>query len=352
MANPVPSEPDGSDLIGSKRELTRAVERSVADLDANDLVLVACSGGPDSLALAAVTAECAQRGIVRAGAIVVDHQLQEHSQDVAMAAGKQCVALGLDPVEVIEVNVAQGPGNSGLEAAARTVRRQALVQAAGRHGASAILVAHTLDDQAETVLLGLARGSGARSLAGMASEDGLWRRPLLSIRRTHVRAALESFGLRAYEDPHNVDDAFARVRVRRSALPALESDLGPGVTEALARSAALLRADNEALDEWARREAAVRLATSAKGMTVALVAAGIDLRTVPSAVRTRLLRTALLAAGVPGGSITSKHLRSVDALVGDWRGQGPVRLPGDIDARRESAKLVIYRAGPIRSTGV
>ncbi|HTN59324.1 MAG TPA: tRNA lysidine(34) synthetase TilS, partial [Protaetiibacter sp.] len=211
--------------------------------EAAPLVLVALSGGADSLALAAATAFEAPRAGIRAGAIVVDHGLQEGSDAVAARAAEQARTLGLEPVLVtrVEVGTAGGP-----EAAAREARYAAILEAVSDTGASAALLAHTLDDQAETVLLGLARGSGGASLMGMEAEAGVLRRPLLGIRRATTRQACLDEGLEPWDDPHNLDPAFARVRVRLHVLPLLESELGPGVAEALARTAELLRQDEEA----------------------------------------------------------------------------------------------------------
>ncbi len=324
------------------------MEAGVADLAADDLVLVGCSGGADSLALATLAADTASRGLIRAGAVVVDHQLQAGSERAAQQAAQACHRMGLNPVEVVRVEVDQRPGSGGLEAAARNARRRALVIAARHHGARAILLGHTRDDQAETVLLGLARGSGSRSLAAMAAHDGLWRRPLLTVDRQDTRLLCELAGLEPHEDPHNEDPRFARVRVRREVLPVMESQLGPGITEALARTAHLLYADNAALDQWAATQAELRLEAPTDGTTsVALGGPTDPLLAVPLAVRTRLYRLALLAAGCPPGSLTAAHLAAVDRFVSDWRGQGPTRVPGDREVARTRDKLVFYPAAPL-----
>ena len=224
----------------------RSVRAAVADLAPGDLVLVACSGGPDSVALAVALAHEAPRAGLRAGAVTVDHGLQPGSADRAAEVAAQLVDLGLAPVEVATATVG---GSGGPEGAARTARYLALDEAADRLGAAAVLLGHTRDDQAETVLLGLARGSGARSLAGMPPTRGRYRRPLLDLPRDTVRKA--AAGHPTWADPHNDDPAFARTRVRRELLPVLERELGPGVAAALARSADQLRADADALDDWA-----------------------------------------------------------------------------------------------------
>lgn len=319
--------------------LRAAVRADLADLPAGSLVLVACSGGPDSLALAAATAFVASRLPLpaRAGAVVVDHGWHAASARVAAAAAATCRDLGLDPVEVVAVDTSQGEG--GPEARARAARHAALEAAAARHGAGAVLFGHTRDDQAETVLLGLARGSGARSLAGMPRRRGLLRRPFLDQPRTATRRACEVLGLTAWDDPSNGDPAYARSRVR-AALTALDAALGPGLVEALARTADLLREDADALDL-----AAAALLQDARdggsGLDVAVLAAA------PDAVRRRALLQAVRAAGAPAGALGRRHVLAVDALCTAWRGQGPAHLPGGVVARRECGRLLL---APDRAT--
>jgi tRNA(Ile)-lysidine synthase len=234
--------------------------------------------------------------------------------------------LGLDPVRSVSVTV-DGPG--GPEAAARAARYAALEKAAADAGAAAVLLGHTLDDQAETVLLGLARGSGPRSLAGMPPRRGLFVRPLLGVRRSVTAEACAALGLSVWSDPHNADRRFARVRVRLDALPALEAALGPGVTEALARTAGQLRDDAEVLDEIAaergRRDAPLSAASLAG---------------LPGGVRSRVLRSAALAAGCPAGALTAAHVARIAELVTDWRGQRGVDLPGGVRAARRSGEVL------------
>ncbi|GAA3118244.1 hypothetical protein GCM10020001_042770 [Nonomuraea salmonea] len=224
------------------------MREALADLPQGALVLVACSGGADSLALAAATAFVAPRAELRAGLVTVDHQLQEGSGERAVSVARIGSEMGLGPSEVLTVTVGT---EGGPEAAAREARYAALSEAAERLRAAAVLLGHTRDDQAETVLLGLARGSGTRSLSGMASVAAIYRRPLLGIPRATTVAACGALGLRPWDDPHNEDPRFTRVRVRRRVLPVLEAELGPGVAEALARTAAMAREDADALDEWA-----------------------------------------------------------------------------------------------------
>lgn len=287
-------------------------------------MLVALSGGPDSLALAAATAFEAPRAGVRAGAVVVDHGLQAGSADAAARAARQAADLGLDPVLVRTVTVGT---EGGPEAAARAARYAALEAAATETGAAAVLLGHTLDDQAETVLLGLARGSGAASLQGMAAMSGLYLRPLLGIRRATTVQACADAGLEPWLDPQNDDGAYARVRVRRRVLPVLEEELGPGIPEALARTAEQLREDAEALDHFAEEIAEDLAEHSEAGISLPVRALEVQ----PAALRQRLIR--LVVASEFHVSLSRAQTLEVARLVTDWHGQGPIDLPGLTAAR-------------------
>src|SRR3954453_14255850 len=267
----------------------RAALRSLLrDVAPGSIVVAAVSGGADSLALAAALAHVASKLRLTAGAAIVDHGVQPGSAEQAERAAEQCRGLGLDPVTVHTVAVGRA---GGPEAAARAARYAALDATA----ADVVLLGHTLDDQAETLLLGLARGSGARSLSGMAAVSGRYRRPFLGVRRTETRAACRALGLEPWHIPHNAAMAYARVRVRREVLPALEAALGPGIVESLARSAGLLRDDADALDEWADKAQAEGLVLSA-------------LSALPAAVRTRVLRRGGTAPRAPPGGGGGRHV--------------------------------------------
>ncbi len=310
-----------------------AVRGSLADLEAGRLVLVGLSGGADSLALTVAVAFVAPRAGLRLGAVVVDHGLQDGSAQAAARAAEQAGRLGADPVEVVRVEVG---GAGGPEAAARAARRAALTDVATRHAAAAVLLAHTQDDQAETVLLGLARGSGARSLAGMRPHDGLWRRPLLSMTRSQTQSVCDDAGLQAWADPHNEEPAYARVRVRRHLLPAFEDALGPGIGAALARTADLVRADADLLDELADR-----LCTEVTRADGTLEVAG--LLAAPPALRSRVLRLAALLAGCPASDLSAGHVAALSRLVTDWHGQLGADLPGSVVATRSGGTLRVHR---------
>lgn len=287
---------------------------------------VALSGGPDSLALVATAAP-----VRPTTALIVDHGLQPDSDAVAQAARRQALDLGCAGARVLPVVVGTA---GGPEAAARAARYVALD--AARDGRP-VLLAHTLDDQAETVLLGLGRGSGARSIAGMRAVDPPWYRPLLGVRRSQTRAVCAELGIAAWDDPHNHDRRFTRVRLRREVLPLLEDVLGGGVAEALARTATALREDTEALDAFAERTLAA--ARVGEALSVAV------LESLPAAVRRRVIRGWLLTGGASG--LSDKQIRAVDALVTAWRGQGGAAVGSDqrhrrLFAARRDGTLVLY----------
>jgi len=297
--------------------------------------LVACSGGPDSLALADAVAFVAPRLGVRAGLVTVDHDLQPGSAQRAADVAAWARAAGFDPVEVVTVDVTGRPG--GPEAAAREARYAALISTAQRYEATVVLLGHTRDDQAETVLLALARGAGPRGLAGMPAARTVGGvtllRPLLGIGRAQTAEACLARGLKPWTDPHNTDLSYARARVRRDALPALVAALGPDVIDNLARTADLLAADAEVLDALAA-EAADTARTGDGTLRVPV------LRDLPAALRSRVLHAWARELGAPGGAVSHRHVVALDALVVAWHGQGPVHLPGGITVERRADRLV------------
>ena len=309
-------------------------------------IAVACSGGADSLALAAATVRGAghRSDPLAVHGLVVDHGLQPGSADVAARTARRLTEMGCTSVRVLRVAV---DGGRNVEAAARRARYDAL-RAARPHPSALVLLGHTMDDQAETVLLGLGRGSGARSIAGMRELDPPWGRPLLGVRRAATREACAADGIEVWDDPHNADPRFRRSRLRAEVLPLLEDVLAGGVTQALARTAAQLREDCDALDAIA-----ADLLTAAAAGQNAGADGGLDvdlLTGAPPAVRRRSLRSWLLAGGAT--ELTDAHLRAVDALVGRWRGQGAVDLPGRLVARRAHGRLHLVRRGAVRRGAV
>jgi len=304
--------------VATGRNLVRA---ALSDLGPGSRVVVGVSGGVDSLALAAVTSFVADREAYELSALVVDHQLQDDSARVAARAADQLDGLGIiAEVVTVEVGTSGGP-----EAAARRARYEALERTA----ADAILLAHTLDDQAETVLLGLGRGSGPRSIAGMSPVDGVLRRPFLTLRRAETERICRAHGLEWWSDPHNSDPAYRRSRLRAEVMPLLEDVLGGGVAEALARTADQVRSDSAYLDDIA--------ATVESPL-------GVDtLRDLAPAVRSRVLRRGALEAGADGSALTAAHLLELDRLVTDWHGQVRIELPGGIACVREGDSLSYVR---------
>lgn len=279
------------------------------------------------MALAEAVAHEARRASWSAGAVVVDHGLQAGSADVAARAAGRLRDLGLGPVVVERVAVVDN--GSGLESAARDARYAALSGVADRLGAAVVVVGHTLEDQAEQVLLGLVRGSGARSLAGMASVRGIYRRPLLGVTRAECRESLKAEGVEWWDDPMNDDAAFTRVRARR-AVADLEADLGPGIVAALGRSADQLREDADFLDSLAD-DAVAALGPGPWEVT--------QLAALPRAVRSRVWRRLLIAAGAPAGQVSTRHTDACDSLVVDWRGQGAAHVPGPLRVSRTDGRI-------------
>ena len=322
------------DRPGALAELRAAVTRFAGEHTLRDSEwCVALSGGPDSLALTAAAA-----AVRPTTALIVDHRLQQDSAEVARTARAQALTVGCVAARILRVEVG---AVGGPEAAARSARYAALDEA--RAGA-AVLLAHTLDDQAETVLLGLGRGSGPRSIAGMRSYDPPWGRPLLGVRRAVTAAACAELQLTPWSDPHNTDARFTRVRLRTEVLPLLEDVLGGGVAEALARTADALRADGEVLDVLAAQ--VLDRARRADGLAVS------ELIDVAPAVRRRVLRAWLLTGGARG--LTERHIRGVEALVSAWHGQGGVAVPGSrpghrLFAARRAGTLTLH-IEPVRRT--
>jgi tRNA(Ile)-lysidine synthase len=316
------------DVAAVRLAVRRALERHPVEVP----ILVACSGGADSVALAAAAAfECDRTGRA-AGMVTIDHGLQDGSMAQAGRVAGFGYELGYDPVHLIRVEVGI---DGGPEGAARAARYGAIERVRGK---AIVLLGHTADDQAETVLLGLGRGSGARSIAGMRPESAGYGRPLLGLRRTQTEQACVALGLDYWQDPHNDDASFRRVRLRREVLPLLEDVLAGGVTEALARTATQLQADLDTLDQLA-----------AELLEGAATPGGLDVDALarhPDGILSRTLKGWMDGSGV--GQITSSHVAELCRLVRDWRGQGPIDLPGGYRVTRASGTLCLIppAAGP------
>ena len=339
------------------------------------LVLVACSGGRDSMALAAVShIVCTSMG-VRCGAVIVDHGLQAGSERVAGEAADCCRALGLGPVIMRNATV-QARGE-GLEAAARQARYDELCAAAHESGAIAVLLAHTMDDQAETVLIGLLRSRGVDALAGMPQvftrSGATFARPLLTLTRAETTGICEDLGVEYWDDPTNGDavdgelpnDYPLRSRVRHDLLPAIERFAGFNVTRHFAESARLARMDKEYLDQrsdevmgeavaavdWPASSAAVSTDapracvagdTNDSSHGIGLMISVKRIAREPEAIRLRVIAHALSQAGV---NASAAQIAAIDRLVVDWHGQGGVSLPRGYSANRKKHVIRVCQDG-------
>lgn len=288
-------------------------------------ILLGVSGGADSMALAvAAQAEGVGKRLIP---VVVDHGLQENSSEITLKVVARLQKMGFQEIFTARASVEL---QDGLEASARRARYKVFEQAIETYGAEIFLLAHTLNDQAEGVLLGIARGSGTRSLSGMRERNGIYVRPFLEISREETELACSEANLEIWSDPHNENLDLTRVQVRKKLLPELESKLGPGVVAALARSARILGEDADALDEWANQ---VTNEIGNNNLDIEVLAK------LPKAIRSRVLRKAIYAAGAPAGSISAEHLKPVESLVTAWEGQGECALPGGVKVCRISGRL-------------
>ena len=312
-------------------ELRKAVRFWFEKLEPNSKVCIGVSGGADSLALAAAAKLEANNFSIDLVAVIVDHGLQENSAEISQFAKQQLTKLGFEDIFIGKANVQI---TDGLEASARRARYKVFQQAIETYNPNIFLLGHTKNDQAEGVLLGLARGSGTKSLSGMQEVSGNFVRPLLGIDRVTTEIACREANIEFWVDPHNSNQEFTRVRVRENILPLLENEIGPGIIDALARSAKILREDATALDEWAES-----IFRQVEPMDIEIsILVGL-----PDAIRSRVLRMAIYAAGAPVGSISAAHLEPIEAFVSDWRGQGHTSLPGGVKVCRISGRLSLSK---------
>ena len=316
-------------------EVRRALRPWLQEMDSDSTILLGVSGGADSMALAyGVFHECDEALRPNLIPVVIDHCLQPGSKEVAELVKVRLQEIGFATVELHSIVVAI---RDGMEASARRARFELFSGLIEKYHSKYFLLGHTRDDQAETVLLGLSRGSGTRSLSGMAIRNGAFLRPLLDLTREETRLACLEAEIEIWDDPHNHDPSYARVRARRHVLPIMEAELGPGISAALARSAKILREDADALDSWAEE---IYSRVDPADIPVEVMA---DL---PKAVRIRVLRRAIYSLGAPSGSITAEHLAPIEAFITDWRGQGATSLPGGVKVARISGRLSLLRLLP------
>ncbi|MBT5847616.1 MAG: tRNA lysidine(34) synthetase TilS [Micrococcales bacterium] len=326
-------------LTPAVADVRRALRQSLQalQLEPESRVLVACSGGPDSMALAAAAAFEAPKLGLRVAAVIVDHGLQEQSAMVAAETAKKLDALGLDPVVIEKVSVSEN--GSGPEAAARDARYQALERARVLVSAELVLLGHNLEDQAETVLLGLTRGSGLRSIAGMQMLDAEKKllRPLLQVSRETLRASCQDQDIEFWTDPHNSDPKFTRVRIRQL-LENLEHQLGPGFADALSRTAEMADEADAVVLNQAKLLLATAAANNASGQIGLTVSALAD--ALPGIRRRAIFETAL-AAGAK--SVSRVQVLGVDELITNWHGQKKLALSG-ITVERVGDRIVFTRS--------
>jgi tRNA(Ile)-lysidine synthase len=323
-------------------DVRRAVRSSWDKYDVKEgqVISVACSGGADSLALASACIFEGKRAGIRVIAVIVNHNLQEGSDLVALKAKEQLIGLGYELVEVLSVRVEKS--SLGLEADARNARYEALEEFALKHNVRYTMLGHTLDDQAETVLLGLARGSGPKALSGMPllSTDGKYLRPLLQIRRAETVSYCKDTALEFWSDPQNLDTKFSRVRARLNVLPLMEKELGPGISEALARTAEIIQEDLAYLDSQAAKQFVLVSRTSADSIVldVALLAE------LPKALSNRVIHKALAFAGAEP---TKAQIDSVWDLTINWHGQKPLNLPS-VRVERKGKEIILFSTNPMK----
>ena len=301
--------------------LQNAVSNLLKDFEPADLILVGCSGGADSIALVWSASVVCKRLNLNLGVLIVDHQLIAESNQVAENTKKQCAEFGINQIIVKKIKVVLE--NEGLESAARKARYKAFEEVIKETNAKALMLAHTQDDQAETMLMRLTRGSGAKSLSAMSEVSGKYLRPFLHVRKFEIKDALEKEDIKYWNDPANSNSDFLRVKVRNELIPKLIEVLGDSVVEALDRTSMLLKNDNDILDQIALNHYQEN-----RQLLIS------KLEDLPSAIRTRVIKLAALDAGVNPGPFSFEHIEAIDALVTNWHGQSHIDLPGFVQASR------------------
>jgi len=281
-------------------------------------LLIAVSGGADSLALAAACEFEAKKLDLKIAAAVIDHSLQKGSDKVTAQTAKTLAALGFEEVVVKKIAVGKA---GGPEAAARTARYTALESLRQKTKSNFVVLGHTSSDQAETVLLGLVRGSGSKSLSGMSEKTGFLLRPLLGIERATTEAFCKDSGIKYWSDPQNQDKKFLRVMIRKHVLPFLEKQLGGSVAASLVRTSDQLREDNTYLESQADKSFKKYAKVSGSGISFDAKA----IEKLPAAILNRVIKKALDGFG---SESSRTHVLAVSELVLSWHGQKPLALPG------------------------
>jgi tRNA(Ile)-lysidine synthase len=306
-------------LSPSQGQLRLAVRTTLtSNTKSGQKLLIAVSGGADSLALAAACEFEAKKLGLKIAAAVIDHSLQKNSDKVAAQTAKTLATLGFEEVIVKKVSVGKA---GGPEAAARTARYTALEAIRQQTKSTFVVLGHTASDQAETVLLGLVRGSGAKSLSGMSEKTGVLLRPLLGIERATTEAFCKDSGIKYWSDPQNQDKKYLRVLIRKHILPFLEKQLGGSVAKSLIRTADQLREDDLFLEKETEKSFKKCAKVSASGISFDAKA----LEKLPAAILNRVIKKALDAFG---SESSRTHVLAVSDLVLSWHGQKPLALPG------------------------
>jgi tRNA(Ile)-lysidine synthase len=313
-------------------------------IPADSSVLVAVSGGGDSVALLHLLRACARHRSIELVVAHLDHGLRRGSAGDRRFVERLAHELRLPCVaERLAVARDARRRDESLEEAARRVRREFLLRAASDRRCARIATGHTLDDQAETVLMRLVRGAGATALAGMAeSGPGPFVKPLLGLERDELRRYLERRKLGYREDPSNLDLRFDRNRVRRRILPVLVQSLNPRAARHLVRASGALREDallldalaEERLGEVCREEGADRLRLDADRLTA-----------LAPPIARRVARLALRRVGTDARRITSRHVEALLDLAHGGRGRR-ADLPGGTRARRDGRDVLLGPADP------
>ena len=301
-----------------------------AHSSAGDRIVLAVSGGPDSIAMAAICAQLQTEFSLDFYPVTINHQLQSESADWAKQTVEVCKSIGLTNAIAINVDVNQNSGN-GLEAAAREARYMALQDYTKKVGARAIMLAHTMDDQAETVLMRIARGSSTRSLSGMAHISGeLWR-PLLDVERKTLHEALNALDIPTITDPHNFNRQFTRVKIRLDVIPKLIEALGQNVVPGLARTARMARLDTEALES-------IAASIYPKCIVENELLIG-ELLSHPLAIQSRIVHHWLMNKGVAPTSLSSDHIFAICRMAKDPQVKGPIKVTGGVEVQKASGRL-------------
>lgn len=283
-------------------------------LERGEHVVVGVSGGADSMVLLELLAAARTTHELTVSAVHVNYGLRgEASQLDEQLVVRRCHEL--DVFLMLHRATELGPNDSNLEDRARTIRHRVLKATARELGASAIALGHTRDDQAETILLHLLRGSGLTGLRGMAAREGQIVRPLLGARRTEVREYARARGVAYRDDASNVDQHFARNRVRHLLLPLLAEQFNPRIVDVLADGAGLVAEDERFLDDLAETIYRRFVKESAQAGTVVPRAtiASVELLDLPLALQRRIVRS--MVRSVSPTHKPASHGRAVQAAL-------------------------------------